>query len=427
MFIKSIIVTTSLFIVATLGYMITTRNFALPTTANVPIQVAYISTSEKSGSSSQNPSSSLTTNTSGLNQVVSHKDTLQQPTSSVTPLVIPSIILTKKSKPTVSPIATSTVPVPTLVKKQEEPTTTKVQEVEKVTPIQTSNVYEHLDTDYSDTGEMYHPPISPCTKTMGYKLGIFDTRFGISKKIFLEEVAEASSLWGVEVNKTLFVYDEQGPLTINLIYDERQASTDNVNNLAIEIENSKHEADAIHNAYEEEKKMYTSDGDRLQRDTDAFTLLSKEYAAKVEAYNQAGGATKEQYDAMTAELASLKEKAQVLDDRHASLLQFMSTINDRVKKYNELIIYINTLIRQSNALGTKKFTEGRFTPRNTAIDIYQYNDTLKLRRVLAHELGHALGIGHNTNSFSIMYSNNNGTAFALTREDTEALLTACLY
>lgn len=410
----------------TLGYMITTRDFALPDTTKTPTQVATISASEKSVSPLQNLSS-LNTNPSSIDQVVSHKDTLQKPISSATTLVVPSVTLIKKNKPMVSSIATSTVSTTTLVKKQEEPTVAKVQEVQKVSPLQTSNVYEHLDTDYSDTGEMYHPLISPCTKTLGYKLGVFDTRFGISKKTFLEEVAKASSLWGDEANKTLFVYNEQGPLTINLIYDERQASTDNVNNLVIEIENSKHEADAIHTAYEEEKKMYTSDGDQLQRDTDAFTLLSKEYATRVEAYNQAGGATREQYDAMTSELASLKEKAQALDDRHASLIQFMNTINDRVKKYNELVIYINTLIRQSNALGTKKFTEGRFTPRNTTIDIYQYNDTLKLRRVLAHELGHALGIGHNTNPFSIMYSSNNGTVFALTKEDTEALFTACLY
>ena len=103
----------------------------------------------------------------------------------------------------------------------------------------------------------------------------------------------------------------------------------------------------------------------------------------------------------------------------------MNSINQKVTRYNESIKYINSLIKQSNALGTRKFTEGRFTPLTNTIDIYQYNDSVKLLRVLSHEFGHVIGINHNSNSNSIMYSSNSATTTTLSKEDTADLRKAC--
>ena len=87
--------------------------------------------------------------------------------------------------------------------------------------------------------------------------------------------------------------------------------------------------------------------------------------------------------------------------------------------------YINDLIAKSNAAGGSSFTEGRFTPRTNTIDIYQFNDMNKLRRVLTHELGHVLGINHNENVYSIMFSSNSATTTVLSNEDIEALFEVC--
>lgn len=110
-----------------------------------------------------------------------------------------------------------------------------------------------------------------------------------------------------------------------------------------------------------------------------------------------------------------------------NLLSLMESINAKIRRYNEFVAYINTLIKQSNSLGAKKFTEGRFDPNNNTIDIFQYNDTNKLLRVMAHELGHVLGINHNKNVASIMYSMNSATTTELSREDREALQEVCPY
>jgi predicted Zn-dependent protease len=260
---------------------------------------------------------------------------------------------------------------------------------------------------------------------MGYTIKTFDTRFGISKESFIETIEKSSAIWEGAVSKRLFYYDEKGPLTINLIYDERQEQTDIINNLAIEIENSKESANAIKAVHEAEKRTYQEDGQRLTTDTDMYEVRYKAYAAKVEMYNAQGGAPQDEYNAMAIELEQLKQEAKNLEARRDQLLKTMDLINAKVARYNELVIYINTLIKKSNSLGAAKFTEGRFVPRTNTVDIYQYNDKNKLLRVVTHELGHVLGINHNDNRYSIMYSFNSATTTTLSDDDKESLAKIC--
>jgi predicted Zn-dependent protease len=59
------------------------------------------------------------------------------------------------------------------------------------------------------------------------------------------------------------------------------------------------------------------------------------------------------------------------------------------------------------------------------IDIFQFEDKANLLVTLAHELGHALGIGHNANPASIMSPLIHTDHLALTAEDEAGLKDAC--
>ena len=304
-------------------------------------------------------------------------------------------------------------------------TSTKDQTKTQVVPTSTAATYEQLSEGTSDTDPTYRPAVSPCVSPVGYKIGTFDSRFGISREQFIKEVSQSASVWSDVINKTLFYYDEHGPLTINLIYDKRQATTIDVNYLVLEIENAKRNAESIREAYEQEKNIYSKDSEQLTKDIDIFQMQNKAYTAKVDTYNASGGAQKIEYDAMMMELAQLKQTAKSLDERKQAMQELALSINKKVVHYNEFVVYTNSLIKQSNALGAKKFTEGRFTPYTNTIDIYQYNDSIKLRRVLTHELGHVLGINHNKNAQSIMYSFNSATTTSLSKEDIHDLQSVC--
>jgi predicted Zn-dependent protease len=287
--------------------------------------------------------------------------------------------------------------------------------------------YLTLETHHSDMEyDSYKPAISPCVMPMGYKIGKFDQQFNLSREKFFQITRDAIAVWEEAAGTSLFTNDpENGTLTLNLIYDERQATTVSLGYLALEIENTKQAAEDTRAAYEREKAVYLNQSELFNSGALDFQKRYAAYNEKVKAYNEKGGATKEEYDVMMVELDALKKEADTFETRRLELNKDMETINAKVKRYNELIEYVNGLIRRSNTVGSRTFTEGRFSPSINTIDIFQYSDETKLRRVLIHEFGHALGIGHVENVQSIMYSFNSGTSTSLSEEDKQALRESC--
>ena len=376
----------------------------LCTTGLVVVLVVFITSREITFTSSQK----AILKKSSSQEIMPLPSRVNLPVTTSTPLVE-----TPKSTQTAS-----VQPVKTTLKQIAVPST-------KIADLAKKSIYVPMNVGSLDTDASYRPSISPCKVAMGYKIGIFDTNFGISKETFINEIQQASALWDKQIGKTLFTYNPNGPLIINLVYDERQARTDEVNNLVLEIENAKANALTIKNAYETEKNIYLGDGEQYTKDTEAFTIRYDAYKAKVAMYNSQGGAPADAYNQLNQELSSLRQDSTNLESRRVNLNSFVESINTKVNRYNELVAYINGLIAKSNAAGGSSFTEGRFTPRTNTIDIYQFNDMNKLRRVLTHELGHVLGINHNENVYSIMFSSNSATTTVLSDEDIKALFEVC--
>ena len=349
----------------------------------------------------------------------------------------PSVLATHRKEPSdpstirLSSLETGIATASEALSVEKPPETTlAISEVKEsiqvaLSPRPPATSYVLMKEGTSDTDPTYLPKISPCKETMEYTIGTLDSHFGISEEELIAEITTASNLWGDTLGKQLFRYSKQGALTINLIYDERQARTNDVNNLALEIENSKRSAETIRASYEADILEYTSLAEILKKDITVFEEKNKSYTDKVALYNTQGGAPKDVYDSMTAEYAALREEGLVLEERRKDIILKENSINARVTRYNEFVVYINELINKSNVLGAKKFTEGRFIPSTKTIDIFQYNNKDKLRRVLAHELGHVIGVNHNDNSRSIMYAINQATGTDLTKEDKDALLAVC--
>ncbi|MEN9881128.1 MAG: hypothetical protein RLZZ308_311 [Candidatus Parcubacteria bacterium] len=350
------------------------------------------------------------------------KDTqaLQKLTTLVTP---ETVVQTPENTPNV---AQDSTPLGSSVQTIPKPEETPTQETQsQQTPKTTQDGYLAIIEHNSDTDESYKPTISPCVSPMGYTIGTLDPRFGISKETLQKEVDSAVQAWNNTAGKTLFVRSEKGPLTITLTYDERQATTVSIGYLRMEIENTKQNADSIKQLYEEEKVAYLRDSDQFNKDTESYTLRHDAYNKKVNDYNAKGGATKSEYDIMMTELEQLKTEIKSLEERRIALLDTMNRINEYVARYNDLVAYANSLIRKSNTLSDKKITEGRFIPSSNTIEIFQYADLIKFKRVLLHELGHAIGINHTENIQSIMFSFNSGTSTTFSVEDIAALRAVC--
>ena len=60
------------------------------------------------------------------------------------------------------------------------------QPIATIETIPKKSIYIPMEEGQSDTENSYRPAISPCKVTMGYKIGRFDSNFGISQASFIK-------------------------------------------------------------------------------------------------------------------------------------------------------------------------------------------------------------------------------------------------
>ena len=285
-------------------------------------------------------------------------------------------------------------------------------------------VINNTETDYTPNATQ----INPCKEPLLYTFGSFDTRFGISKSHFAQKVSEATALWSNAAGKQLFMQGEPNDnnvITIDLVYDGRQAKTDQNKLLGLEIENSKLAAEKLKTEYEALGETFLVMKDAYTSDVATFNERQKLYNDTVTSWNEKGGAPKKEYDILALEKDALALEMEKLNKTQNDLNSFLATINKKITRYNELVTFANQKIGENNTLAKGKFTEGSYTYPPRKITIYQFSDDIKLLRVLAHEFGHALSIDHTKDKSSIMYSVNNATTTKLSAEDIQEINDLC--
>lgn len=66
----------------------------------------------------------------------------------------------------------------------------------------------------------------PLDTRLRYRIGHVDPRFHISEEQLKQIAQEAADLWFTGTGQAYFIYDPKAQLSINLIYDQRQADSE---------------------------------------------------------------------------------------------------------------------------------------------------------------------------------------------------------
>ncbi len=269
----------------------------------------------------------------------------------------------------------------------------------------------------------------PCRNPIEYSIGTFDTRFGVSRTDFLGAVSQAGALWEKAIGKPLFKYSEAGSLKINLIYDERQLETQKNAGLQLVIDKNKKSSAEVKLQYSALNENYMLKESEYKTLFAQFKQRSDAYVKNIEYWNSQGGAPKNEFEKIKAEKNELSILQQNLEAKRLEVNRLADEVNAMIHTYNDLARNNNSVINeynQSQFVG-QEFNEGIYKQddRGKVIDIYEFTDKNRLFRVLAHELGHALTIGHNENPQSIMYALNQSTNQKLSVEDIRDLKTVC--
>ena len=285
---------------------------------------------------------------------------------------------------------------------------------------------------FFQTGGVSTSSSAPCSEPLELRVGTLDDRFQIDRITLENALRDVADLWSTAMEKPVVVYSEDADLTVDLIYAEEQQLTDGerqfrdrLQSESMSIEVMERRFNERENEYEREVRLYDDEMEQLQVSIDRLNQW-------VSIHNRNGGFNDDELRQYEYRKASIDKQSAALERKQADLMEDAETLNRMISDLNRRIGNKNELVDEYNRTftGERKFTQGAYEWDQTGkkIQVFQFSSLGELKLVLAHEVGHALGLPHVENPSSVMYylmGNQKVNGLALTVEDIEALKAIC--
>lgn len=242
-----------------------------------------------------------------------------------------------------------------------------------------------------------------CDRPIKYRIGSIDPKFDVTKELFANVIAEAAEIWNKEHGKPLFIRDDNGELEINLVYDGRQAIVTAINQIDSSVEQQKQRLETQNGTFDQVKAKLEAEIKKLND--------------QIDYWNSKGGAPEKEYNELVAKQKSIKRQ---IDELNKTANQ----INNDVAKINNQVHDLNTNVGNFNSIIKINPEVGVYTSGINKIDIFFFGSHQELVHVLAHEMGHGLGLGHVEGKDSMMNPTTSGN-LKLTAADTSELTNVC--
>ncbi|OGE25289.1 hypothetical protein A3C26_04060 [Candidatus Daviesbacteria bacterium RIFCSPHIGHO2_02_FULL_39_12] len=242
-----------------------------------------------------------------------------------------------------------------------------------------------------------------CDQPVNFRVDTIDPRFKLSKDEFLTDINKAAKIWNDVLDKNLFAYDPKGELSVNLIYDERQSLSSQINLLENQVDSQ-----------QQGLKPQISEFERLAKE---FKQKVADLNKEISDWNSQGGVSPDEYN-------KLVERQQQLQQETGRLNAMAQSLNRSSNEYNSQINELNQTISTYNNALSERPEEGIYKGAENRIEVYLYLNKPELIHTLAHEFGHALGIGHVNNRNAIMYAKTSQKVIP-TQDDINKLQDVC--
>ncbi len=246
-----------------------------------------------------------------------------------------------------------------------------------------------------------------CGLPLKYRIGQLDDRFGISEAEMLESIRAAERFWESSLGHDLFEHDSSGDnaLTINLVYDNRQKATQEMKQIEKNRNDLEEDLVDIVDEYERLKEVFERREASILELNQLYNERLDTFERTVNSWNKRGGAPPDVYDSLQQERVNLGEMAQEINNSIDQQKELADLINELADAESETVQGFNESVREFNEeFATQESgEEEQGIYGSGTINVYQYDNQQDLVMLLAHEMGHALGLGHTDDPNSIMY------------------------
>lgn len=239
--------------------------------------------------------------------------------------------------------------------------------------------------------------IAPCNRPLAYDIGTVDSRQSYTRTEFLALIEKGENMWEKSTGRDLFVYKPGSRLKINLFYDERQKN----------YTTRKNEAAALGNT----ETNLANEKSNLDQKQALYESHVESYNREVNRWNGRGGAPRNVQ-------TTLEKERELLEEEQRTLQSLVETYNANVRQYNDQVGDLNALAHEETTAGEAR--------RGDAINVFVVEKSQNDTTLLAHELGHALGLGHVETDNSIMYYRLPQGLASPSQADREELDNLCL-
>ena len=251
---------------------------------------------------------------------------------------------------------------------------------------------------------------APCGIPIHYALGEADPRFGFDRSVVMEALVEAANLWQSRTGALLFIEsDHPLAMSVNLLFDERQQAANTRRSLRGGLDRDRRQFEGEEAALLLWNERIEAARSAHERAAEVLARRVREHEAEIASWNAGSGqrtdarrrALEAESDALKGALAELERMGQDLDADIASYNRFAADLRQRSEEFRDRVG------RYNEATSGVPVESGRYSydrEQGRRIEVYRAESYDELVWVLAHELGHALGIGHVADPGAIMHA-----------------------